>query len=68
MFQLTQWNPKNLFVCSFLSDIRIFSMASKHELQQTMKTFGYDLNPFTSKETLVNLLRLHSKVRIQTKT
>lgn len=35
-------------------------MANKHELQLTMKTFGYDLNPFTSKETLVNLLRLHS--------
>ena len=38
-------------------------MATKHELQLTMKSFGYDLNPFTSKETLVNLLRLHSKVR-----
>jgi hypothetical protein len=38
-------------------------MATKQELQLTMKSFGYDLNPFTSKETLVNLLRLHSKVR-----
>jgi hypothetical protein len=28
-----------------------------------MKGFGYDLNPFTSRETLVNLLRLHSKVK-----
>jgi len=36
-------------------------MVTKHELQLTMKTFGYDLNPFTSKETLINLLRLHSK-------
>jgi hypothetical protein len=38
-------------------------MATKQELQLTMKSFGYDLNPFTSKETLINLLRLHSKVR-----
>ncbi len=37
--------------------------STKHELQLTMKTFGYDLNPFTSKETLINLLRLHSKVK-----
>lgn len=36
-------------------------MANKQELQLTMKNFGYDLNPFTSKETLVNLLRLHAK-------
>ena len=38
-------------------------MATKQELQTTMKSFGYDLNPFTSKETLLNLMRLHSKVR-----
>jgi hypothetical protein len=38
-------------------------MATKQELQLTMKTFGYELNPYTSKETLVNLMRLHSKVR-----
>jgi hypothetical protein len=38
-------------------------MSTKQELQLTMKTFGYELNPFTSKETLINLLRLHSKVR-----
>ena len=38
-------------------------MATKQELQSAMKNFGYDLNPFTSKETLVNLLRLHVKVR-----
>ena len=38
-------------------------MATKQELQLTMKSFGYDLNAFTSKETLVNLLHLHAKVR-----
>lgn len=43
-------------------------MATKHELQLTMKTYGYDLNPFTSKETLINLLRLHSKVIHRKKT
>lgn len=37
-------------------------MATKQELQLTMKNYGYDLNPYTSKETLINLLRLHSKV------
>ncbi|UJR37570.1 hypothetical protein I4U23_030271 [Adineta vaga] len=36
-------------------------MSTKHELQLIMKTYGYDLNPFTSKETLMNLLHLHSK-------
>jgi hypothetical protein len=41
-------------------------MSTKHELQLMMKTFGYDLNPFTSKDTLINLLRLHSKVRKNT--
>ena len=40
-------------------------MSTKQELQLTMKTFGYDLNPFTSKETLMNLLQLHSKVNYQ---
>ncbi|CAF1340372.1 unnamed protein product [Adineta steineri] len=34
---------------------------TKHDLQLMMKTYGYDLNPYTSKETLVNLLHLHSK-------
>ena len=37
-------------------------MSTKHELQLMMKTYGYDLNAFTSKETLMNLLHLHSKV------
>lgn len=37
-------------------------MVTKDELKLTMKSFGYDLNPFTSKETLMNLLRLHSNV------
>ncbi|CAF1268465.1 unnamed protein product [Adineta ricciae] len=36
-------------------------MSTKHELQLMMKTYGYDLNTFTSKETLMNLLHLHSK-------
>jgi len=36
-------------------------VATKSELQSAMKNFGFDLNPFTSKETLVNLLRLHVK-------
>jgi len=38
-------------------------MSTKQELQLMMKTYGYDLNHYTSKETLINLLRLHSKVR-----
>ena len=46
----------------FLSDF-LTNMSTKQELQLTMKTFGYDLNPYTSKETLMNLLRLHSKVK-----
>ncbi|CAF3215708.1 unnamed protein product [Rotaria sp. Silwood2] len=36
-------------------------MSTKQELQLKLKTFGYDLNPYTSKETLINLLCLHSK-------
>ncbi|CAF5099792.1 unnamed protein product, partial [Rotaria sp. Silwood1] len=36
-------------------------MSTKQDLQLKLKTFGYDLNPYTSKETLTNLLRLHSK-------
>ncbi|CAF1191536.1 unnamed protein product [Rotaria sordida] len=36
-------------------------MSTKSELQLMLKKFGYDLNPYTSKETLTNLLRLHSK-------
>jgi len=51
-----------LFILFFSDFIFIKKMATKHELQLTMKTFGYDLNPYTSKETLMNLLRLHSKV------
>jgi len=38
-------------------------MSTKNELHLILKTFGYDLNPNTSKDTLVNLLHLHSKVR-----
>jgi hypothetical protein len=38
-------------------------MSTKNELQLMLKTFGYDLNPNTSKDSLVNLLHLHSKVR-----
>ncbi len=38
-------------------------MSTKNELQLILKNFGYDLNPNTSKDTLVNLLHLHSKVR-----
>lgn len=37
-------------------------MSTKNELQLMLKTFGYDLNPNTSKNTLVNLLHLHTKV------
>lgn len=37
-------------------------MTTKTELQLALKTYGYDLNAYTSKETLTNLLRLHSKV------
>jgi hypothetical protein len=54
---MKQWNLDFVY---FFSDFK--KMATKHELQLTMKTFGYDLNPYTSKETLINLLRLHSKV------
>ena len=38
-------------------------MSTKKELQLMVKTFGYDVNPNTSKDTLLNLLHLHSKVR-----
>ncbi len=38
-------------------------MSTKNELQLMLKAFGYDLNPNTSKHTLLNLLHLHSKVR-----
>ncbi|CAF1516219.1 unnamed protein product, partial [Rotaria sordida] len=34
-------------------------MSTKSELQLMLKKFGYDLNPYTSKETLTNSLRLH---------
>ncbi len=37
-------------------------MSTKIELQLMLKTLGYELNPNTSKNTLVNLLHLHSKV------
>jgi len=58
---MKQWNLDFVY---FLFQILFLlkKMATKHELQLTMKTFGYDLNPYTSKETLINLLRLHSKV------
>lgn len=39
-------------------------MSTKTELQFMLKTFGYDLNPKTSKHTLINLLHLHSKVGV----
>ena len=37
-------------------------MSTKIELQLMLKTLGYELNSNTSKNTLVNLLHLHSKV------
>jgi len=37
-------------------------MSTKNELNVILKTFGYELNPKTSKYTLQNLLHLHSKV------
>jgi hypothetical protein len=38
-------------------------MSTKSELELIVKTLGYDLNPHTSKDSLVKLLHLHSKVR-----
>lgn len=61
---MKQWNHDFVWFFVFVLDFIIkLKMATKHELQLTMKSFGYDLNPFTSKETLMNLMHLHSKVR-----
>ncbi len=38
-------------------------MSSKEDLQSKLNEIGYELSPFTSKETLSNILRLHVFVR-----
>ena len=37
-------------------------MSSKVELQRKLNEIGYELGPFASKETLLNIIRLHSIV------
>ena len=37
-------------------------MSSKAELQHKLNEIGYKLAPFASKETLTNVIRLHSLV------
>lgn len=44
---------------SFLS----LNMSNKAELQRKLKEIGYEFGPFASKDTLSNVLRLHSLVR-----
>jgi hypothetical protein len=38
-------------------------MSNKAELQRIVNEIGYELGPFTSKDTLSNIVRLHSIVR-----
>ena len=38
-------------------------MSNKADLQRDLNEIGYKLGPFASKETLSNVLRLHSSVR-----
>jgi hypothetical protein len=38
-------------------------MSSKTDLQHKLNEIGYELSPFTSKDTLLNILRLHVFVR-----
>jgi hypothetical protein len=38
-------------------------MSSKVDLQRELNEIGYQLAPFASKETLLNIRRLHSFVR-----
>jgi len=54
---------KNMMDVIHILDLILIKMSTKNELHLMLKTFGYDLNPNTSKDTLVNLLHLHSKVR-----
>lgn len=37
-------------------------MSSKVELHRKLKDVGYEVGPFASKETLANVMRLHSQV------
>ncbi|CAF0875974.1 unnamed protein product [Didymodactylos carnosus] len=36
-------------------------MATKNELQQKLKSTGYDISPYASKDTLSIMLRLHAQ-------
>ena len=38
-------------------------MSSKVELQRKLNEIGYEYGPFASKDTLSNVMRLHSVVR-----
>ena len=38
-------------------------MSSKVDLQHKLREVGYEIGPFASKDTLSNILRLHSLVR-----
>lgn len=39
------------------------NMSSKEDLQDELYQLGYQISPFTSKETLANIHRLHYRVR-----
>ena len=43
--------------------ILILTMSSKVELQRKLNEIGYEYGPFASKDTLSNVMRLHSVVR-----
>jgi hypothetical protein len=38
-------------------------MSTKADLQRKLSEIGYEVGPFASKETLSNVIRLHSLVR-----
>jgi hypothetical protein len=38
-------------------------MSNKGDLQRKLKEAGYEIGPYASKDTLSNLIRLHSLVR-----
>jgi hypothetical protein len=38
-------------------------MSSKADLQRKLSEIGYEVGPFASKDTLSNVIRLHSLVR-----
>jgi hypothetical protein len=38
-------------------------MSSKADLQRKLRDIGYEIGPFASKDTVSNVIRLHSSVR-----